>query len=942
MVRAAALILTPVLCAAPGPVQPLLERYCYGCHSSKARTGSFDVEALSKADFLPEFRRWETAAEQVFTHTMPPASARQPTPAERNAIVSWIDRQVGTAPLPPGSRPEGPALRRMTRYEYRHAIRKLTGIPLDLSGYLPPDGASQDGLPNNAGTLFLSGPQLEKLLAASEQLMSHAEFSPVGGLRFHEEARGDQRHEERIHEAAVRLAAAYFPAVDKHVEPARIAGLQAYQKRDWAAEAIAGGGTAEDFAKYRHYFAPLFEERDPERLRAIARAMRSHDDHIEYLRVGDHTTRFDVNVAGRANVYLLATDAGDGSTNDFAAWLDATFHFAGGTSRPAAEHVLEGDVVRNASSDRSPLHIFVQASDLRGIRDRLFKDPATMNRNNPLYRDNTIEWSSALSVKAPALVALKVPPGAQRFTVRGAMQDLARKSPAGMVQLVVSTQRPASTAFIPGERLTIANRTQQQSLRRYYDNLITKHFPSPTSWIRALDDHLVQPATGVIHLHPEEVIKRIPDTARTEREELARLWREYVLLASEPRIVRERAEMLLNGEYRRLMSRKAFTVKGRELTFAEVRELASQEIKDEVTVLDGLAGQGPRDLRSAAERHLAAFAMRAWRRPATAPEIDHLMGLYSSALAGGRATAQDAVRFAAQSVVAAPAFLYVRGDPMPGDPDALAEQFIGSWLRFREIADHDQPGEKVRQAMYQEALHFTRAIFREDRSILEFLDANYTYLNEDLAAHYGIRAVRGPGFRRVTVDPAQRGGLLGMGAILTLTSHPNRTSPVARGVYVLKELLGAPPPPPPPNASNEFEEKSAASGLSMRKQLEMHRANPACASCHRRVDPVGFALENFDPHGRIRATEDTRTAMADGRPVTSFAGLKRTLLTGRERNLFVRTFCRQLLAYKMGRAISYHDLAVLRRMEAALQSAGFRPSAALRALDDSLRSGSTR
>jgi hypothetical protein len=276
---------------------------------------------------------------------------------------------------------------------------------------------------------------------------------------------------------------------------------------------------------------------------------------------------------------------------------------------------------------------------------------------------------------------------------------------------------------------------------------------------------------------------------------------------------------------------------------------------------------------------------------------------------------------------------------------ALADQFLGSWLRFRQIRHHDEPNreklpeytEPLREAMYQEALRFTHRMIQDDGSILNMLDSGSTFVNEELARHYGIADVHGPEFRPVAVDRSQRGGLLGMAGVLTLTSHPARTSPVSRGVFVLSQVLGSPPPPPPPNAASQFEEKIARSAnLTARQQLEMHRNNPACASCHRRIDPVGFALEGFDPIGRFRKIDpatghpvDTRSSLPDGRTLSSFAELKKLLLTGREKQKFVRTFCRQLLAYALGRSITWQDLPVLRRMEQNLASKDYRLSAAV-------------
>ena len=180
-----------------------------------------------------------------------------------------------------------------------------------------------------------------------------------------------------------------------------------------------------------------------------------------------------------------------------------------------------------------------------------------------------------------------------------------------------------------------------------------------------------------------------------------------------------------------------------------------------------------------------------------------------------------------------------------------------------------------------------------------------------------------------------------MAGVLTLTSHPARTSPVDRGVYVLKHLLGSPPPPPPAGAASQFEEKKPAGGnpVSFRAQLEAHRDNPACNACHQRIDPVGFSLEAFDPLGRRRTKDpatseaiDTSATLPDGTSVSSFRELKSALLAGRERKKFVRHFCRQLLSYALSRSVTYRDLPTLRTMEAALTENDYRFAEAVKVI----------
>ena len=195
---------------------------------------------------------------------------------------------------------------------------------------------------------------------------------------------------------------------------------------------------------------------------------------------------------------------------------------------------------------------------------------------------------------------------------------------------------------------------------------------------------------------------------------------------------------------------------------------------------------------------------------------------------------------------------------------ALVENFAGQWLYLRNVPAPWCPtrtgtpefGEALRQAMRRETELFFESIVREDRNILELLTADYTFVNERLARHYGIPGVSGSHFRRVTLPDATRRGLLGHGSVLAATAYPTRTSPVLRGKWVLENLLGTPPPLPPPDVPSLEETTDEGHALSMREAMEQHRASPVCASCHRLMDPPGFALEEFDAVGRHRTRNE--------------------------------------------------------------------------------------
>jgi len=270
--------------------------------------------------------------------------------------------------------------------------------------------------------------------------------------------------------------------------------------------------------------------------------------------------------------------------------------------------------------------------------------------------------------------------------------------------------------------------------------------------------------------------------------------------------------------------------------------------------------------------------------------------------------------------------------------EALATRFASQWLRLQDLERvfpdpilYPYYDQTLAEALKRETELFVDSLVREDRSVLELLTADYTYANERVARHYGIPNVTGPAFRRVPL-PATRRGILGHGSILTLTSISDRTSPVMRGKWVMEVLLGSPPPPPPPNVPALEETKAAAAGkiLSVRQRMEAHRANPACNSCHRVIDPLGLALENFDATGKWRIRDgasaiDARGDLYDGTPMDGPAGLRSALL--KQQDAVLLSFTESLMTYALGRRVEAHDMPAVRRVIRAAAGQNYRMSA---------------
>ena len=391
-----------------------------------------------------------------------------------------------------------------------------------------------------------------------------------------------------------------------------------------------------------------------------------------------------------------------------------------------------------------------------------------------------------------------------------------------------------------------------------------------------------------------------------------------------------------------------------------------------------------------------ALARRAYRRPVRDADVEPLLAVYREGRAAGGFEA--GVERALEALLSMPGFLLrVERQPAgtrPGgvyrltdlelasrlsfflwksipddelldlaaadrlrDPDVLAAQvrrmladrratrflndFVGQWLQIRNIHSQDPDGalfagfnDSLRNAMVRETELFFESQVREDRPIPELLQADYTFLNEQLARHYGVDDVYGSRFRRVTWNDDRRHGLLGHASLLTVTSYANRTSVVLRGKWVLETLLGSPPPPPPANVP-PLEENDRRNPTSLRERMELHRGSPVCASCHRRMDPLGFAMENFDAIGRWR--EDDGGARIDstielsGRVVDGPRAFREALLAEGD-DEFIRTVAEKLLTYALGRGVDYYDQPAVRRITRELAGDGYRWSSLVQAV----------
>jgi len=307
---------------------------------------------------------------------------------------------------------------------------------------------------------------------------------------------------------------------------------------------------------------------------------------------------------------------------------------------------------------------------------------------------------------------------------------------------------------------------------------------------------------------------------------------------------------------------------------------------------------------------------------------------------------EELLQVATEGRLRRPAVLRQQVTRMLGDPrsDALVGNFAGQWLQLRNVRSV-QPNsdmfpdfdDNLRRAFRRETEMLFSSIMREDRSVVDLLTADYTFVNERLARHYGMPNIYGSHFRRVPVTIDARRGLLGHGSMLAVTSHAERTSPVLRGKWVLENLLGQPVPPPPPDVPL-LAEAAQAKPTTLRQQMELHRATPVCASCHKVMDPIGFAFENFDAVGAWRTHEpggpiDASGQLADGTEIEGVTDLRESIAARPE--LFVATMTEKMLIYALGRGVESADRPVLRQIVRDAGQKGFRFSALVHGIVES-------
>ena len=906
-------------------VSPLLQKYCFECHGGGKHKGDVVLDRdLTLAALHGSSKKWETVMERVRSHEMPPDDAElQPTPSERELIGGWIERELFHID-PANPDPGRVTIHRLNRAEYNNTIRDLVGVDFQPADDFPADNSGH-GFDNISAVLSLPPVLLEKYLAAARRVIDEAipteiPRSKLQKFRANLMAVGFNAEGDRgdgwmpigaLEEDAVSQTMSFAP------------GDYILRMQAWASPK----------GKYGSSNKPLSE------VPIVASAM------------------LDDNVLGE---WKVAAPEGKPEMFELRISIPAGRHRIGIANRRVRGGINELEIKNGRVGPVQGGTVWIKTVELEGPLP-------TATRRYPARKlevsgegSFTSDGARLLEREGEVAVRLVVPADGEYLLRAQAYSTQAGKEPArmefrigGKALTSFDVRAPGRVIAAPGQRVFSA--LLLEPVPQVYE-FRTKLAAGENRFAAAYVNDLADPENKNPNLrnrnlfiqHLEVASLAEPASVPPRAEPMARL---FAQAATPP------AKTGLAGLFARLTSEKA----------------------------------APPALAAQARTVVAEFARRAWRRPVAASEVDELMRLYTATTAEGDSF-EAGVKLALQATLVSPHFLFrgeiptaaaatgtnVLARPVgefalasrlsyflwSSTPDdellelagrgalraqldaqvkrmlaspkahALVTNFAGQWLEIRNLK-FVAPDKKLfpafddalRLAMRDETEAFFEHILRSDRSVLEFLTADYTFVNERLAKHYGLAGVTGDELRRVSLTDTPRRGVLTHASVLTIASNPTRTSPVKRGKWVLENLLGTPPPPAPPDVPDLPGDGKATTGT-LRQQLEQHRANPTCASCHARMDPIGFGLEAFDAIGAFRSKDgefpvDAAGKLSTGESFSTAAELV-VILSEKKRENFVRNLAEKMLIYSLGRGVERTDRPAIDRIAKRITDGGYR------------------
>jgi hypothetical protein len=892
-------------------VKPFLSQYCVGCHGERKKEAKLDLSGYSTvAEVVKAQRVWELVAERLEAEEMPPEEAkRHPKPHERRAVIEWVS-ELREREARRNAGDPGPVLaHRLSNAEFDYTIRDLTGVDIRPTREFPVDPANEAGFDNSGESLAMSPALVKKYLAAARWVADHLVLMP-DGFRFapHPAVADTDRDKfcvRRIIEFYQRHPvdyADYFLAAWRFQHRAELEKPRA-SLSDFAAEArLSPRYLATIWAVLTEpgpTSGPLGELRSSWR-KLPSDVSKTVEARRDCQRMRDHVVRARKAIAPRVEI-------------------------------------ME---VRKISTGSQP---FVLWNNRQLAAQRMRYTGGGKAETTPALERFCATFPDTFFVTdRPPYFEPKSAPSGRLLTAGFHLMQGYFRDDAPLCELVLDDAGRRELDALWYELDFVAS----VPMRQYRDFIFFERAEPPRFMQEARFD-----------------FARVEDKDSTSEAKMTRLLAAYL----------EKARKIGAGDRAQEAIQDYFATMS-----ARIRRVENDRIAVE-----------PRHLEA-----LAKFAGRAFRRPLSRSERDELLAFYRESRQSGGLNHEEAIRDALASVLLSPEFCF-RIDPAPaGDsvqplsdyalasrlsyflwssmPDeelmahaaagdlhrpevlvaqarrmlrdgrvrGLATEFAGNWLAFRRFEEHNGVDRQrfasftneLRQAMYEEPIRFFLDVAQRDGSVLDFLDANHTFVNPILAKHYGIPMSGARAGDWVRVDDVRqygRGGLLPMSVFLTSNSPGLRTSPVKRGYWVVRRMLGETIPPPPPGVPELPKDEAKLGELTLPQLLARHREAKECAGCHRRFDSIGLAFEGFGPIGERRERDlggrpvVTHANFPDGSEGAGLDGLRR-YLTERRREEFVENLCRKLLAYALGRTLIPSDELTIKAMRTRLSADGHR------------------
>lgn len=964
-------------------VEPFLAAKCYSCHGGEKTKGDVDLKQFAADPKLSaEFEIWTKVKDTIENGDMPPKKAKQLSPDEKVAITGWVTHGLDALAEAKSGDPGPVTMRRLTNAEYDYTIRDLTGHDYGLAKEFQTDGGGGEGFTNTGDVLFTSPAAIDKYFAAARKLADHATILPGTGIVFNAQRIGLRGPEQVKAQAQQALyvwyqqksgphlpkdfddmrEADYMLACWKHkhfqtpleqlakneklsihfltnwwnlltnVEPkSRYLDLTRVAWRELPGADAAQPGKVPELVmdRIKEIQADLLSWNNPKKPGSGVQRRQQDSD-------GIRPYAMESEVKGKKEVFLNIGDAGDGGKGDIA--LITKIEIT--TNKGKLDYFRWLD--KTLEEKRKQAAANPPAADLEGIQKRIANlEKARAAFGKHPQAGQKVE-PQVLALAAPTVFTLPLPENSYWIKADTRLDLKAPDADFATLQWTVTTDKPRDvTKIIPGV-LTVWKR-QTDAARQTMNDFGVMKQAFPDMYERRLEEvarnqYRNKPGITVYYFSDEQLGKLLGEKERQQLTDMRTDWYYVSRGGSNPK---ESADWdrLLCGDLRQFAQR------------AWRRPLAEEEAKKlEALYFDGRKKDLDREsaAREVIVRVLVSpnFLFKAETLPLAnaqgedAPLSAHELASRLSYFLWASLPDWELRKAADDGSLLKPEVLAAQTKRMLKDPKAgaLAKEFAGQWLKFNGFDAQSTVDEKkfpqftaeIRSDMQREVTEFFTHLIRDDRNVADIIGGDYTFLNDRLATFYGIPGVQGKDFREVKAADQHRGGLLGMGAILTKTSRPARTSPVVRGDYLYQVVLGFSSPPPPPNVP---ELKETSKPASLREALMQHRTDQACAVCHDRIDPLGFALESFDPIGRFRDKDeaggkiDDTGELKDGTKFQGLAGLRDYLKKNEPQ--FTTQFCRKLLGYALGRQTLPSDRKLMTQMRDSLNKNGGKFSAAV-------------